>query len=95
MDEVRSLASLRALILNGKNYFVQAIVIRFEKKNLQELDFLNLPSYSPIADNDISSVCNLDQMKELNTLGTCSEFLCIHENFGLHMVLLNKDLTSD
>jgi len=64
IDEVRSLVSLRALILNGEDQRIEYQVFFFNGG--WNCEFLG---FADFADNEIVSICKLDQMKELNTLG--------------------------
>lgn len=74
MDEVKSLSSLRALILNGRSVVrkilcMLSVTLPYEYLHTITTDSVFASYYT--TDNEISSVCKLDQMKELNTLGTC------------------------
>jgi hypothetical protein len=63
MNEISSLVNLRALILNGKLSTVLCLCIH---KLL--FDYL-LVIVSLVVDNEISSICKLDLLKDLNSLG--------------------------
>jgi Leucine-rich repeat (LRR) protein len=62
MNEISSLVNLRALILNGKLSTVLCLCIH---KLL--FDYL-LVIVSLVVDNEISSICKLDLLKDLNSL---------------------------
>lgn len=81
MDDVKSLSSLRALILNGTS-LIRNIVPRVSNVALlMPSHYHDWQLFAPyMADNEISSVCKLDQMKELNTLGTCFNLCNIRWN---------------
>jgi protein phosphatase 1 regulatory subunit 7 len=65
IDEVRSLVSLRALILNGEDQRIEYQFFFF----LMVGGIVSFWVFADFADNEIVSICKLDQMKELNTLG--------------------------
>lgn len=73
MDEVKSLVSLRALILNGVQiiHFMSS-VSDSDLWMFAVLMVCDVP-LSPLflTDNEIASISRLDHMKELNTLGMC------------------------
>ena len=64
IDEVRSLVSLRALILNGEDQRIE-----YQFFFLMVGGIVSFWVFADFADNEIVSICKLDQMKELNTLG--------------------------
>jgi hypothetical protein len=68
MDEVTSLTSLGALILNGNTtdeYSRLSITLISLVGNMLDYRTFTISN----ADNNISSICKLDQLQQLNTLG--------------------------
>lgn len=61
MEEVSSVISLRALILNGI-WFCYFFIVALTMLTVLHIFFL--------VDNKISSICKLDKLQYLNTLGT-------------------------
>lgn len=68
MDEVKSIVSLCALILHGELLYEHS-AFAFKNTTLS-LSLIESPILSSgFVDNEITSICRLEQMKELNTLG--------------------------
>jgi protein phosphatase 1 regulatory subunit 7 len=85
IDEVRSLVSLRALILNGED---QRIEYQFFFFFLMVGGIVSFWVFADFADNEIVSICKLDQMKELNTLGEESLVPCFFAALGFRYVFM-------
>ncbi|KAM3375889.1 hypothetical protein P3S68_014603 [Capsicum galapagoense] len=74
MDEVGGLVNLRALILNGELLYMFHLFIDQSSVSAGSLFLILAYFLLSMIDNDIVSICKLDNMKEFNTLVMDSYF---------------------
>ncbi|KAM3303170.1 hypothetical protein P3S67_014200 [Capsicum chacoense] len=68
MEGVSGLVNLRALILNGELLYMYHLFINQSSVSAGSLFLILTYFFLSVIDNDIVSICKLDNMKELNTL---------------------------